>query len=67
MALVSPELAGLEQPSQSALDEPVEALRGSGKLRGFVYGKGEDVGFDPSRRRLDDVDLHERGGMVSEA
>ena len=65
-ALVSPELARLDQPGQPALDQPVETLRGAGELNGVANGEGEDVGLDPPGRRLDDINLHEPGGMLSE-
>ena len=66
MALVSPQLAGLEEAGQTTLDQPVEALSGAGQDHWISNGEGENVGLDPPGRRLDDVNLHGPGGIVSE-
>ena len=60
------ELSGVDELGQTALDQPVQPLRGSGERDGILNGEDEDVGLDPSGWRLDDVDLHERRRMLSE-
>ena len=66
-AALALELPVLDQVLDPPVDQAVELLAGRRQLDGLRDGEGQDVRVDLRRRCFDDVDLHGRARMLSEA